>query len=185
MTTFCGILGLYQLKVECSPALSGGLILLKGALMDWGDGRIEPTFSMPRRSRRQRASQALILVPSPVEAFADVRPEYHAPIYHRGPAPEIDYSYLNSGASPFAAFCIVSLIIGVLLFALSHVGPQFWETAEIALAWVIGVAAIVGFVAFLNRYPNLILPILTVCVVIVTLGWLFQEDRYSRRRWDD
>jgi hypothetical protein len=158
------------------------LVLLKGSLMDWGDGRIEPTFDKLRRARRQRASQALVPVPAPVDAFAGVRPRYNLPAYDA--ATEIDYSHLNDGASPFATFCAVALIIGILLFGLSHVGPEFWETVKTVLAWMVGIAALVGFVALLNKYPNLVLPILTVCAVVITLGYLVQGDRH-RRRWDD
>jgi hypothetical protein len=151
--------------------------------LDW-DGRIEPKFDIPRRSRRQRTSTALVPVPPPVDAFVDLLPTYDPPADM--PATEIDYAHLKSRAwSPFSAFCIVAITIGVFLFGLSHAGPQFWESVGIGLAWIAGVAALVGFIALMTAFPNLARAVLAVSLLIVAIGWFFQEDRYSRRRWDD
>jgi hypothetical protein len=146
--------------------------------MDWGDGRIEPTFIKPGRSRRQRAGQALVPIPVPVDVYADARPRYDLPTLET--TPEIDYSRPGNRTAALSV-CFIVALAGVIVLGLAHVGPHFWDAVGTGLQWFVGIALLIGFIALMVRFPNLARAIMAFSLLLIALKWFVQEDDWDRR----
>jgi hypothetical protein len=96
-------------------------------------------------------------------------------------SPQIDYTRFGYWALPLTILFII-VALGVTV-GLAHTGPQFWDAAATARAWIVSIAVVIGFIAPMTKYQDLARAILAFSVLLGAIGWLCRDDRDDRRRY--
>lgn len=153
--------------------------------MDWQQSRSEPTFgpaavSHPRPTDRSDGVRRKL-----PPAYGDV-PQHSSerlrtlpPAFPTATTPPDSTS--EGSTSPLGPWLIVGLVVGLVIGLVELTSPQSREAIGTGLGWLLGISALIGFVALLVKYPRFANAVVAVCSIIMIFDLINSFLDHDRR----